>query len=301
MRKREGTELTVNAVAGSYVVVLGLNITEAMRRGLRGFAIQRTDHDEDETYWMKGTKVFESVEPHPAQGLQYSSLKHPFQTFQWADYSAKPGRTYTYKVVAMYGQPGGLDPGTSVEVTVITESIDAVDHTIHFNRGATATQEYARHFHNQPPSVYGQAAYDWLSRGLLEGILQFIQRAKNSKFGLKGAFYEFQWPTVLNEIAAAKERGVDVSIVFDDIDNETGPHAKNEDAIKTAHLKSVTKPRTNGTLMHNTFLVLTENGKPKAVLFGSTSPRTAFLVTPIAPMSSRMRTSPPNISTSTRS
>jgi hypothetical protein len=73
MRKRKGSNgLTVNAVAGSYVVVLGLNITDAMRNGLRGFAIQRTDHTENETYWMSGTKVFESVEPHPASGGQYS-------------------------------------------------------------------------------------------------------------------------------------------------------------------------------------------------------------------------------------
>ena len=143
MRKREGsTELTVNAVAGSYVVVLGLNITNAMRKGLRGFAIQRTDHSDNETFWMKGTKVFESVEPRPAQGVQYSSLKHPFQSFQWSDYSAKPGHTYTYKVVAMYGEPGGLEQGQSVKVKVTTESIDAVDHTIHFNRGSAATQEY---------------------------------------------------------------------------------------------------------------------------------------------------------------
>jgi phosphatidylserine/phosphatidylglycerophosphate/cardiolipin synthase-like enzyme len=33
----------------------------------------------------------------------------------------------------------------------------------------------------------------------------------------------------------------------------------------------VTTPRTNGTLMHNKFLVLTKNGKPQAVLFGSTN------------------------------
>jgi hypothetical protein len=90
MRKRKGSNgLTVNAVAGSYVVVLGLKITDAMRNGLRGFAIQRTDHTENETYWMSGTKVFESVEPHPAAGGQYSSLVHSFQSFQWADYSGQ--------------------------------------------------------------------------------------------------------------------------------------------------------------------------------------------------------------------
>jgi len=274
MRKRvppAGGDLSVNAVAGSYVVLLGINISEAKRQGLRGFAIKRTDHTEQEEYWMSGTKVFESVEPHPAQGGQYSSLKHPFQSFQWADYSAKPGYNYTYTVVAMYGDPKNLEQRMSVAVDVTTEPIVGATHTVHFNRGSPATQEYARRFHNQWPSVYGQAAYDWLSRGLVEGIISFIQRAAGAEFGLKGAFYEFQWPAVLNELAAAKARDVDVHIVFDDIDNETGPHGDNEDAIKASHLGSVTTPRTNGTLMHNKFLVLTKNGKPQAVLFGSTN------------------------------
>ena len=48
MRKRQANKgLTVNAVAGSYVVVLGLNITDAMRKGLRGFAIKRTDNTDE--------------------------------------------------------------------------------------------------------------------------------------------------------------------------------------------------------------------------------------------------------------
>ena len=79
MRNRRSEKgLTVNAVAGSYVVILGLNIADALRKGLRGFAIKRTDKIEKETYWMLGTKVFESVEPHPAPGGQYSILFHPF-------------------------------------------------------------------------------------------------------------------------------------------------------------------------------------------------------------------------------
>jgi hypothetical protein len=220
---------------------------------------------------MSGTKVFESVEPHPASGARFSSLVHPFQTFQWSDYSAKPGYSYTYTVVAMYGDPTRLEQRTSVDVSVTTETIEGGEHTIHFNRGSPATQEYARRFQNRPPHEVGQAAYDWLSRGLIEGIVAFIKRAKGAPFGLKGAFYEFQWPTVLNELRDAKKRGVDVDVVFDDIDNATGPHTKNENAIEECKIKSITTPRVNGTLMHNKFLVLTKNGKPQAVLFGSTN------------------------------
>ena len=58
----------------------------------------------------------------------------------------------------------------------------------------------------------GQGAYDWLSRGLVEGIITFIERAKGKGFGLKGAFYEFQWPSVLKALHAAKKRGASVEI-----------------------------------------------------------------------------------------
>jgi hypothetical protein len=185
MRIRKTTGgLTVNAVAGSYVVLLGLDIRNDMRRGLRGFGIQRTDKDEDETYWMSGTKVFESIEPRPAPGRQYSSLFHPFQSFQWADYTAKPGHNYTYKIVALYGSPGALEQRSSVEVSVTTEAIQGEEHTIHFNRGSPATQEYARRFQNKSPSKAGPEAYEWLSRGLIEGILRLSsgQRINSSAY-----------------------------------------------------------------------------------------------------------------------
>ncbi|WP_199699203.1 phospholipase D-like domain-containing protein [Oleomonas cavernae] len=114
-------------------------------------------------------------------------------------------------------------------------------------------------------------AYEWLSRGLLEGVIAFITRAEDDSWGLKGAFYEFQWPAVLEALRAAKGRGADVEIVFDDIENASGPRAKNEAAIKAAKIKGLCVPRRNGTLMHNKFLVLTKDGRAKALLFGSTN------------------------------
>ena len=270
--------VTVNAIAGSFVVLLGLDVSESKRKGLQGFAIKRTDHKEGESYWMSGTKTFEKVEPHPAPGGQYSSHAHPFQSFLWSDYSAKPGYDYTYTVVAMYGDVTNLKDGVSVDVDVTTESTEGQEHTIHFNRGSVATQEYARRFQNLPPTPTrkngpsaGQAAFDWLSRGLIESVTAFVQRAEGAGWGIKGAVYEFQWKELLEELGAAKKRGVQTEIVFDDIDNSTGPHQKNEDAIADARIKSMTKPRTNGTLMHNKFLVLLKDDKPIAVLTGSTN------------------------------
>jgi phosphatidylserine/phosphatidylglycerophosphate/cardiolipin synthase-like enzyme len=272
MRKKvRQTGVTVNAVAGNHVVMLGLDIDNSLRRGLRGFAIRRTDNTEQETFWMKGVKTFQSIEPTPAAGEQFSSRQHPFQSFQWSDYSAKPDHEYTYEVVALYGKPGSLEEKNAAKVTIRTEPIVGADHTIFFNRGSPATQEYARRFLNKKPNDVGDAAYDWLSRGLAEGIRDFIARAEDDNWSLKGAFYEFQWPAVIDAFREAKGRGVKVSVVFDDIKNKTGPRKKNEKAIKDEKLKSLCIPRTNGTLMHNKFIVLIKRDKPIAVLFGSTN------------------------------
>lgn len=269
--RRKHAGLSVNAIAGSHVVLLGIDIVESLRAGLRGFAVRRNDPTEGETYWMKGTKTFEAIEPHPAPGEQFSSLSHPFQTFQWADYSAKPGRPYNYEVVALYGELDAMEARATVKVDVRTEPESGVDHSVFFNRGAPATQEYARRFRNERPSKAGPGAYEWLSRGLLEGIVGFVQRAEGPGWSLRGAFYEFQWPAALEAFVAARDRGVEVSIVFDAVDGASGPRPRNIKAIEDAGLDDVTVARTNGKLMHNKFIVLMKDGEPVAVLLGSTN------------------------------
>lgn len=292
--------VTVNAIAGTHVVTLGLDLDEAARKGCLGFAIQREDHLADERIWLKGMKTFAATDPGLGPGGQASSREHPFQTFQWADYEVLPEHRYTYTVLALYGEPKALTAGAQVSVEVTTESNHATadsPHTVFFNRGAVASQEYARLFQNEAPSkLKGElqaAAYRWLSRGLLEALLDFIARADGSEFGLYGAIYEFQWPQVLAALKAAAQSGADVSILYDDIEQAvakakkpTGtktkkqkpsePKTKNEDAIKKAGIESLTIKRTRGKIMHNKFLVLTHKekdgtAKPIAVWTGSTN------------------------------
>jgi phosphatidylserine/phosphatidylglycerophosphate/cardiolipin synthase-like enzyme len=276
MRQREqGNGLTINAIAGTHVVVLGLDLAEAQRPGCLGFAIQREDHTEDERYWMKGTKTFQATDPNLGPGGEVTSRAHPFQTFQWADYSAKPEHDYTYSVVPLYGAPAALDPRASLAVRVTTEIERGAKHSVYFNRGAVASQEYARRFLNiAPDHLQGaeqEAAYTWLSRGLLEALVAFIQRANGPRFGLYGAVYEFQWPAALQAIRAAADTGAQVHVVYDAIPGDTGPRAKNESAITAAHIEELCLPRTTGKIMHNKFFVLTEDNQPVAVWTGSTN------------------------------
>jgi phosphatidylserine/phosphatidylglycerophosphate/cardiolipin synthase-like enzyme len=271
MRKRKvKSGLTVNAIAGTYVVFFGLDLAEAKHPGFRGFGFMRLDHSDGEKIWLRGMKTFEKTEPHPVKGETFSSRDHPVQSFQWADYSVKPGRDYTYTIVALYGDPAGLDPKIEVEIPISTETEVGATHSAFFNRGSVATQEYARKFLNQPPSEAGPGAYEWLSRGLLEALVAFLDRAE-AGWSIHGAVYEFQWAEALAALKRARTRGATVKILFDDIESATGPWEKNRTAIATAKIKQLCKGRANGKLMHNKFFILSQNGQPKATWTGSTN------------------------------
>lgn len=276
MRKRRVLlGVTVNAIAGTHVVLLGFDLTKKARTGCLGFAIQRKDHTEDERAWLKGMKTFKSTCPGLGPGGQISSREHPFQSFQWADYSAKPNHEYTYTVVPLYGKPNRLEEKGRVSVRIRTESEFAKPHSVFFNRGAVASQEYARRFQNQTPDKLEDpadrdAAYKWLSRGLFEAFKAFAQRARGADFELHGAIYEFQWSQVLETVKGVAEKGAKVHILYDAIPGN-GPKKKNETAIHLLNIAPISSPRTIGKIMHNKFFVLSRKGKPVAVWTGSTN------------------------------
>ena len=275
-RRRRHAGLTVNVIAGTHVVFFGLDLAAAKRSGFRGFGFKRFDHAEGDTIWLQGLKTFRETEPYPALGERFSTLHHPIQGFQWADYSAMPGRTYTYTVVALYGDPANLEQRVAVDVEITTETEVGAVHSAFFNRGSVATQEYARRFQNQPPNVAGPGAYQWLSRGLLEAFEAFLRRA-GPGWDVHGAVYEFQWPEALSAVRMAHQRGAKVHMLFDEIvaydkhGKPAGPFQKNRDAIKAAHIRSLCRGRAHGKLMHDKFFVLSENGVPKSVWTGSTN------------------------------
>ncbi len=103
--KEQKGDLTVQAIAGTHVVLLGMHFPKQECPGLLGFALRREDHTEGEKYWLRGYKTFKSVEPFPPPGMLYSTRQHPIQGFTWSDFSAKPEHDYTYEVFALRGTP----------------------------------------------------------------------------------------------------------------------------------------------------------------------------------------------------
>lgn len=263
--------LTVQAITGTHVVLLGFNMDQADCEGLMGFAIHRTDHIEEETSWLKGLRTFAETDPGLPPGSQYSTRRHPIQGFNWSDFSAKPGYDYTYRVLALKGIPQDLQPAAEVSLRVQTESPEGGTHDIYFNRGATASQEYARRFCNRSPKEVGSPAYYWLSRGLCEAIISFIEQASGPGFELRICAYEFNFKPVLEALRAAKQRGAKVRIIYDR--RKDHPGEENDEAVKEVGIGSLCIKRTANAsaISHNKFIVLLKNGEPQSVLTGGTN------------------------------
>src|SRR5262245_20918712 len=268
MRKEAYGHVQGRAISAPYVVFLAFDMQEADAAGLMGFAIQRTHLKDGEVIWLRGNKRFASCST-PTGYEDASSHEHPFQGFQWADYTAEPGETYRYKVIPMFGQPCALTDGPATTVTIDTELEAGTTHDVHWNRGAIASQAFVKRFPNKTLDEAGAPAYEWLARDLLPGLLAFIGQATDNTFALRAAIFEFQWPAVLKAFRAAHLAGADVDVVYHGKADDTGP--KNKACIDAEHIGGLCHPRVKADLMHNKFIVLLKNGAPVSVWTGSTN------------------------------
>jgi phosphatidylserine/phosphatidylglycerophosphate/cardiolipin synthase-like enzyme len=279
MRKpAKNGDLSVRAIAGSYVTLLGMNIRDGspILDGLLGFALWRRDHTDNKEGWLPGMKRFrnDAEEPHPTRLT--STKDNPLQGFLWGDYAVQAGHEYTYRVVPMYGAPGALTEGQGVEVKFKTEPEKSSGHSVYFNRGAAASQAYARKFQNKPPDRdTNPEAYPWLSRGLEEGMQRFIRRAKKEGLKIRAAVYEFYYDRMLAELAQAARDGVDVQIVYDCKAGQGKPGPRNTQAIKDAGLDELAECSSRVSnpsyISHNKFIVLVDGQKAVSVWTGSTN------------------------------
>ncbi|HQR71324.1 MAG TPA: hypothetical protein PLE54_12010 [Burkholderiaceae bacterium] len=111
----------------------------------------------------------------------------------------------------------------------------------------------------------------WLSRGLYEGLRDFIERATGpdaGDYGLRGMFYEFRYLPVARLFARARTAGADVALRF-----EAQSYKKDNVAtVQQAKIAGIAKPqKSRAGIRHNKFIVLLHKGKPKAVWTGSTN------------------------------
>ena len=268
----ESNGLKVQAIAGTYVVLMGFDLPEADCPGLLGFSIHRVDHTENEAYYLTAMKSFTETDPGFPAGALYSTEDHPIQSFQWADYTAKPGHDYTYTVTARKGTPANLTTHATSAVDVKTESPATGDHDIYFNRGIAASQAYVRRFGDRrPKDVPNGKAYEWLSRGLNEALEDYIRSCDPARHKLRIAAYEFNYKPFLDLVKEVVDKGVDIQVVYDA--RKDSPKVKNRAAVAEVGLDAVSFERTTpkSYISHNKVIVKLEDGQPKSVWTGGTN------------------------------
>ena len=283
--KKTNGVLKLYAVAGTKTVLLSFDIDKEKFKGKNflGFSVKRSGGGVD-SIQINGSKHFDSLvhdDTITDPKIKYCSL---VQSFFWKDYEANPGKKYVYTVQAMFGEPKHYECLFENAIKVTTEKLLDGKHSVFFNFGVTGSQGFAKAtgFGNQPlRDLKGnnlQEALDYLGRELWpEGLVAFVRQAKNSRYKLRCAFYEFQYMPFLMELKAAKNRGADVQVIYsaksDQIKDKVKHGEKmlgNTSSIQKAGLSSICFPRTKPSQPHNKFMVLIEDEKPIAVWLGST-------------------------------
>jgi hypothetical protein len=277
-------------ISGTHSILVAINCPDEARKGLLGFAFEREKVGADGgAKFLRSQKVFKSVVPDPKNAHSpddpnkpqpFYTDKFPVQSFLWGDYAASPGTRYRFRILPMYGKPGALstDPKDEIKLDITTEKEWDADatHGIWFNRGAIASQKFAEEFGNQPPKNIEDPkdpTVAWLSRGLLEACLAYINETKPDD-ALRVAAYEFTYPPILDALKALIDKGIDVQIVYHDTSDSGG--TPNETAMERAGLpindQQVTYRRSKTKIPHNKFIVRLKGGTdPVEVWTGSTN------------------------------
>jgi hypothetical protein len=266
--RTEAGDYSAAALVGANTVILGWNVDpQRDRSDLLGFAVRRTDFDPQtgevlRLRWLNGQKRFESMAGDA--GIEVRSDQAPFQRFRWSDYTVRPERSYLYEILPMRGEPGRLEREEPIRLHLRPSGYHRDGLGVYTNRGVTAAHTYLRRFGNQPPfEVENDAALTWLSRGLKESLLDFIDQAQDND-ALHVAIYEFHDEEVAERLREAQRCGADVRIVYHAVE---GDHTteKSERVLRRVGLKSKATARTNAKISHNKFVVHLRGQEPRVL------------------------------------
>jgi PLD-like domain len=313
MRKTESNnEIIVKAYAGTTGILLAFNLKdESKHKGLLGFAVSRKRQGTPEkpnspleAMDTDGFKFLNGMLPFPGQahkaGDPIPTSKSPVQKFRWSDYSVRPETTYTYRVRPVYGSaPDRLALHDPLEVTVTTGTWDVAKmlsqlgrHHVLFNRAAGASQAFSREFAQDNANINAALAKNkkkpagkrgvpelspqalaWLSRGVKEGIDDFLGCANDSSFAADVAIYQYELSDIVDSVNQAFDRGAKVRLIYH---AKPGDKQTTKNKASAAHLPAANKVgRKTSAIFHHKFIVLSKisggQREPFAVLAGSTN------------------------------
>lgn len=211
----------------------------------------------------------------------------PVQKFSWKDVTAERGQTYSYRVVAVTGDPASQKPlteipGTAMVTNTVTLTPDRGTFKAYFNRGILSTQFLSHQIAAGPSGTPdfkvltdridqpGDPLRAKLAGDIIGGVKLLLDRAAARGGTCYAALYELTDPELLQALLAAKSLHLILSNTgTDDKENEAARQslheAHNNDEIIDRFLPS-------GHIGHNKFCVYVDSGgTARAVLLGSTN------------------------------
>ena len=252
--------------------------------GCLGFAVIQIDAGGKETV-LPALASFAGQPKDPHRTTEQA----PVQKFWWKDLYAKRGATYKYRIVPMGGTPGGtLTPLAGIE-PLVSNSVALTEKrapfSVYFNRGIVATQALSREL-NDKPSIDALTPHILdpndpirirLMGQLFQGVTSLLKRCDEEGGTIHGALYELNDPNGLEKQLQANPGSRNVILGNEQVaKTDTTPanedaDSENRAALKAAGVTVIDRILGKGSIPHNKFMVLSQNGKPAAVLSGSTN------------------------------
>lgn len=256
--------------------------------GCLGFAVIQIDANGKET----PLPALASFAGQPADPHR-TTEQAPVQKFWWKDLYAQRGRTYSYRIVPMGGTPGALTPLAGI-APLVSNSVTLTEKrppfNAYFNRGIVATQALSKEL-NDKPSVPALTPHITdpndpirknLEGQLYEGVTSLLDRADSANGTISAALYELNDPKGLEvRLQAADGKGAPQSrhVILGNeqsVDPKTKKTIEDADsanraALKRAGVHVIDRILGKGSIPHNKFMVLSQDGAAVAVLTGSTN------------------------------
>ncbi|VAW72358.1 hypothetical protein MNBD_GAMMA12-1747 [hydrothermal vent metagenome] len=296
-RIAENNGVRVKAYSGTTGVLLAFNLKPEKRKNILGFAISReilSGRGTGRINWLQGILDFEGSTKGPGE-LVASNIA-PIQKFRWSDYAVYPDTIYAYTIHPVYRSGTNIITAnnrrtfleTGPRVEIMTQGFSSEDAII-FNRAVASSQAFSRRFTDLDEQIekarkagtlgtktLPQNALDWLSRGMVERMEEFLNQAKDSRWAIDLAIYEYHLPRLHNAMVEAGKRGVKIRILYHSKKNDNASK-ENEHLLNTPVIPgAILFPRVTSAIMHNKFVVLSRisnnnNYRAEAVLAGSTN------------------------------
>lgn len=259
-----------------------------------GFCVERVDSATKITTILPAWVGFENQKNEEWKPQDTSVW--PVQKFNWRDFTATRGKTYSYNIIPMVGKPDHLqriaDTSLHLHTNEVTLTPGTGDIKAYFNRGILSTQavSHAIDGPNQIPSstklmaniqTPGNPLRERLMGQIRDALLNIITEVKTNGGECYAALYELNDPELISGLLSLGDKlhlilsnaGANGDNVAGDGHDGTGRNTRSSrQQLHDAGIDITDRILGSGHIGHNKFLVYVDSsGQPKKVLSGSTN------------------------------